>query len=174
MDSGEEHPFEAAAGASTCAECVAAVQKGLDEQRDTEQHRRKDDAERQRSFQTLPLNPELTRRIQAALRALPIGAPGAAADGWDCRGQFDCRWRGSADVIPALEPGRLNEALASQGLFAGDVRAKVRKDGSGGAGEAEVSLRLGEGRMVRRAPGDQERSSQVVQVEKVSTERTAE
>jgi RNA polymerase sigma-70 factor (ECF subfamily) len=84
---GEEHPFETAAGASTCAERVAAVQKGLDEQRDTEQHRRKDDAERQRSFQTLPLNPELTRRIQAALRALPIGAPGAAADGWDCRGQ---------------------------------------------------------------------------------------
>jgi RNA polymerase sigma factor (sigma-70 family) len=175
MDSVEEHPFEAAAGASTCGERVAAVQKGLDEQRDLDQRRRKDDAERQQRFQTSAVNPELTKRIQAAFRALPIGAPGAAAAGWECRGQADCRWRGPANLMRSLEPGRLSEALASQGLHAGDVTARVKKDGSGGEGEAEVSLSLEDGKKARRAAaGAAGPNSQVVHVEKVSTERAPE
>jgi RNA polymerase sigma factor (sigma-70 family) len=173
LPSDEEHPFEASAKATTCGERVVALQNALGQQRDQDQRRRGDETERQRRFQDLPANPDLTRKVAAALRGIMLDRTGAAPGSWECRGERDCRWRGPASVARSLEPPRINEALAIQGLSADEATAQLRraKDDGSKEGEAELALHLGD-RDRGGAGGAPGRRSEVVHVESTSADRT--
>ena len=145
LAAGEEHPFEASANATTCAERVAAMQKALEEQGDEEQRQRSDHAQRQRQFQAMPVNPELTRRVERAFRPLMQVDAGAPIGAWQCRGERECRWQGPPSAARLFDR-RVDEALATQGLAAEQVMARIQAKPPGTeASEAEVLLRLGDG-----------------------------
>jgi RNA polymerase sigma factor (sigma-70 family) len=171
LAAGEEHPFEASANATTCGERVAAIQRALDEQRDRDQQRRQDEKQRLQQFQAMPVNVELTRRIEAALRPVMEGKAGGLAGVWECRGQRECRWRGPAGAARAATPPELSAALATQGLSADQVMARLRgpKDDGSKEPEAELTLRLGDGDKPERGPTAGGRS-QVIQVERTTAE----
>lgn len=148
LRAGEEHPFEGGAGATTCGERVAAIQKALDEHRDQGQRRREDLAERQRQFQAMPVNPELTRRMEDAFRPITTGKNGAPAGAWECRGPSACRWSGPASLVRSFGEQGVEQALATQGLSAEQVMARMHppKEGAEGAeGQGEVQLRIADG-----------------------------
>jgi hypothetical protein len=168
LAAGEEHPLEGAAKATTCGQRVAAIQRALDEQRDEGHRQRADQAERQRRFQAMPVNQELTRKMEAAFRPFTAGKDGAPAGAWECRGQQDCRWSGPASVGRSFGQGKVEEALASQGLSAEQVMARMHPPKEGAQeGDAELQLRLADGsRPDGGAPPDRRR----VMVENVSTE----
>jgi hypothetical protein len=172
LAAGEEHPFEASANATSCGERVAAMEKALDEHRDESLRRKVDEAERQRRFLTMPLNEALTRKLEAAFRPLSADENGVPRGKWECRGQADCRWRGPAGVMKAIDPPRLTEALGSEGLSADRVMARVdSKDDASGSkdGEAELNIHLGDKN--KAPPTGEERRSQVMRVETVTPER---
>jgi RNA polymerase sigma factor (sigma-70 family) len=169
LAAGEAHPFEVAANASTCGQRVAALQKALDEQRDEGHRQREDQAERQRQFRAMPVNQELTRRMEAAFRLLTVGKDGAPAGAWECRGRKDCRWSGPASVARAFGQGTIEEVLASQGLSADQVMARLQPKKEGAEeGEAEMQLRLADGPHPDGGPPAERRR---VMVESVSTEK---
>ena len=144
MAGDEEHPFEGGASATTCGERVAALEKALDEQRAEQQRFRDEEKSRQRRLEELPVNPELTARVQAAFRRIASDPTGAPVGVWDCRGASDCRWRGPASVVRFIDrtPAAVDEALASQGLAYERIRTGGDKDSNEAIkeGESEVVL----------------------------------
>jgi hypothetical protein len=145
----EEHPVEVRAGAVTCGERVEALQQSLHR----EQSGREGEAIRPRRFESLPTNPELARRVAAAFSPL-LAMDGGAAGAWDCRGSSECRWRGSRRALQLLDPRRVNDALAAQGISGRNIRLNAhvepRKGADHDAGalydDAELTLRPEGGR----------------------------
>jgi hypothetical protein len=104
--------------------------------------------------------------MEAAFRPFTAGKDGAPAGVWECRGERDCRWSGPASVARSFGQGRVDQALASQGLAADQVRAQMRVGKEGAEeGEAELQLRLADSRPDGGAPNRRR-----VMVESVATE----
>jgi hypothetical protein len=149
----EEHPFEAAADVNTCGERVAALEKALDEPREKHRRIKEQEQERQRRLAQLPVNPELARRVQAALRPFISDATGATAGVWECRGASACRWRGPAPLLHtffAFKRSSIDGALAAQGLTAEQITPNDPKNPEN---EAELSLVLSEAKKGRARAG---------------------
>jgi RNA polymerase sigma-70 factor (ECF subfamily) len=151
----EEHPLEGGANA-TCSERVATLEKALDERREEDRRWKREETERQRRMGTLPVNHELTRRVEAALRPLATDPTGARMGAWECRGASDCRCRVPTrvlrSILRSLSPEAAGPALARQGLSVERLFAEEpkRREGSakedGKEAESEVVLVLRDGK----------------------------
>lgn len=163
---GEEHPLEASAPGATCGERLRALEQAMYEDRDADL--RGDEAQQRLRdrFGALPPNVALTRRVEAALRSLTSGDGGAAVGTSVCRGDGECIWTGPARALEGRLPEALADALATQGLVAGQVRAHAREAADGGA--TELMLRLHEKNAA--PPASPERTSRV-EIRRVSRER---
>ena len=146
MAGEEEHPFEGGGNETTCGERVAALEKGMDEERAEKQRFEK--AEKARGAPTGGAAGESgAHRPRGSSLSKDRGdETGSPVGVWDCRGESDCRWRGPASVVRFINrtPAAVDEALASQGLAYERIRTGGDKDSNEAIkeGESEVVLVL--------------------------------
>jgi hypothetical protein len=181
----EEHPLEASATGKSCAERVAALEQGMNDQSANDSQREAEELKRAREFLSLPVNPELTRRVAAAFKDPDAsgGTDGAslASGTWQCRGKRECRWNGPASATESFGR-RIPQALATLGIQIEQVmaRANDRRTGRGAPpgdgvpapGSAEITVVLADPSKPPAQAGRETHDERVL-IERTSEERAA-